>query len=212
MSFSLSLPDLRRARLWAEFVGLYVAAPLAMALLLPPGWMFPMLFSVTALGLVLLHGTEGFHWADLRQGMREINWRFVGVFTGVTAAICAGVIAVFAPDEMFNILRAQPMLLLMIVLLYPVLSALPQELVYRPLFFRRYGALLPRAKGAVVLNAALFSAAHLMYWSWIVAAMTFAGGVVFAASYELRRNFPQAVVLHAIAGNLIFLIGLGIYF
>ena len=32
----------------------------------------------------------------------------------------------------------------MIAALYPLLSALPQEIVFRPLFFRHYGALLPR--------------------------------------------------------------------
>ena len=35
----------------------------------------------------------------------------------------------------------------MIVVLYPLLSALPQEIVSRPLFFRRYGLLPPPGQG-----------------------------------------------------------------
>ncbi len=47
----------------------------------------------------------------------------------------------------------------MILLFYPVLSALPQEIVFRPLFFRRYGAILPDAHAGIVVNAALFPCA-----------------------------------------------------
>ena len=62
------------------------------------------------------------------------------------------------------------------------------------------------------LNAALFSFAHLMYWSWIVAVLTFAGGLVFAWSYRVRGNFAEAVVLHAVAGISVFVLGLGAFF
>jgi membrane protease YdiL (CAAX protease family) len=51
-----------------------------------------------------------------------------------------------------------------------------------------------------------------MYWSWIVAAMTFAGGIAFAWAYARRGSFPLAVVLHAVAGQIVFLLGLGMFF
>ena len=63
-----------------------------------------------------------------------------------------------------------------------------------------------------LLNASLFSLAHLMYWSWIVAIMTFGGGLLFTWAYRRRGSFFYAVLLHAIAGNIIFAAGLGIYF
>jgi membrane protease YdiL (CAAX protease family) len=98
-------------------------------------------------------------------------------------------------------------------MLYPWFSALPQEIVYRPLFFRRYAAILPAGVWpGIVLNAALFSLAHLMYWSWIVAAMTFTGGLAFAWAYRAARSFPMAVLLHAVAGWIVFGAGLGVYF
>jgi uncharacterized protein len=64
----------------------------------------------------------------------------------------------------------------------------------------------------IALNAALFSFAHLMYWNWIVAAMTFAGGLAFAFSYAVRRNFPEAVIAHSVAGVILFALGLGVFF
>lgn len=201
-----------RARLWAEFLIFYIAVPVAVAVALPPRWMFPVLFAVTAAGLVLLHVTRGFHWYDLARNARALPWRTVAGFAALTSAVSVAVIYLTYPQAAWVLLLEQPLLLLMIVLLYPLLSALPQEVVFRPLFFRRYGALLPGRGPAIWLNAAVFSLAHLMYWNWIVAGMTFFGGLAFAWAYEARRNFPLAVLLHSLAGQILFTVGLGVYF
>lgn len=98
-------------------------------------------------------------------------------------------------------------------MLYPPLSALPQVILFRPLFFGRYGALLPRgARAQIALNAAVFSLAHLIFWSWVVSLMTFAGGLAFAHAYRSRGSFPEAVALHGLAGGLLFALGLGTWF
>jgi membrane protease YdiL (CAAX protease family) len=197
----------------AEFLAFYLAAPVAMAVLLPPRMMFPVLFTVTGVGLVLLHVTPGFSWRELFAGAGRIGWRFVLAFCAVTLAVGAVVIWLTVPEAFGFLIRQNPGLMLMIAVLYPVLSALPQELVFRPLFFRRYGALLPQGPTAqIVLNAGVFSFAHLMYWSWIVAAMTFSGGLAFAWAYRVRGNFPEAVLLHSLAGIIVFALGLGVYF
>jgi membrane protease YdiL (CAAX protease family) len=106
-----------------------------------------------------------------------------------------------------------PMLLAAILVLYPPLSALPQEILFRPLFFRRYGRVLPRgAWPQILLNAAVFGLAHLVYWSWVVALLTFAGGIAFAHAYRVRGSFAEAVILHAVAGGILFALGLGTWF
>ncbi|MFN3938503.1 MAG: type II CAAX prenyl endopeptidase Rce1 family protein [Gemmobacter sp.] len=199
----------RDLRLALEAAGLFGVAPIAVAVLLPPSAMFPALLAVTLLGLFLLNRTPGFHWHELLRGR---------LFPGEAlafAAVCAGVsyvvVMLTEPRALFYLPKHDPQLMLTILLLYPVLSALPQELVFRPLFFRRYGHLLP--PGAVLwVNAAVFSLAHLMYWSWIVAAMTFFGGLCFARAYGVQRSFPQAVLLHTVAGSIVFAFGLGMFF
>ncbi len=197
----------------AEFLLFYLAAPVAVAVLLPPGAMFPVLFAVTGVGLVLLHLTPGFSWSELLAGSGRIDWRFVLVFTLVTLGVCSAVMLAFAPGAFGFLIRQNPQLMLTIALAYPLASALPQEVVFRPLFFRRYGALLPRrVSQQVVLNSGVFALAHLMYWSWVVAAMTFAGGMAFAFAYRVRGNFPEAVVLHSLGGVIVFAVGLGVYF
>lgn len=201
-----------RALLWAELVAFFVLIPLAMAFVMPTQLMFAVLLPVTALGMVLLHITDGFHWSELMRGWRRIDWRLVAGFSAVTAAIAAAVALLAVPEFALFLPREYPLLLLMILLGYPVLSALPQEIIFRPLFFRRYGRLIPGRNLAYGLNAGVFALAHLMYWNWIVAALTFAGGLVFAWAYEARGSFALAVVLHSVAGGILFVSGAGVLF
>ncbi|TMV09801.1 CPBP family intramembrane metalloprotease [Ruegeria sediminis] len=201
-----------QVRLCVEFGLFYLAAPLLIALLAPPDWMFPALFAFTALGIALLHVTPGFSWAELRYDWRNWSWAELVAFALVMTVFCVAVVQATRPEAAFFLLRNRPELLAAILVGYPLASALPQELLFRPLFYRRYHAILPKGRAAYLLNAAIFSFAHLMYWSWIVAAMTFAGGLVFSWAYRQRGSFFYAVLLHAVAGNIIFAAGLGIFF
>ncbi|MBT8154944.1 CPBP family intramembrane metalloprotease [Epibacterium ulvae] len=199
-------------RLWLEFSLFYLLSPALIAIFLPPRQMFPALFAFTALGLVLLAVTPRFHWARLLDGARNWNLReFLG-FTLICILGFSALIYLLRPEAAFFLVADRPQLLGMIWLFYPFLSALPQELLFRVLFFRRYRIILPTGIGADVLNAAVFSFAHLMYWSWVVALITFVGSFVFSHAYRTRGSFLYAVLLHAIAGNLLFTVGMGVYF
>ena len=202
-----------RAWLMVEFAAFYVAVPVAIAVALPPGMLLPALMAMAAGGLVLLHLTPGFEWRDLTTGWSRIAWGRVAIMGLAAAVVGLAVVLALRPDALFQPGHSMPLLLAAIVGLYPPLSALPQEILFRPLFFRRYGRLLPRGETAqIVLNAAVFSLAHLMYWSWVVALLTFAGGIAFAQAYRVRRSFAEAVVLHAVAGCIMFALGLGAWF
>lgn len=202
---------LARVRLWAEFALFFIGAPLLIALFLPPRDMFLALFALTAVGLVLLWRTPGFRWSQLWRGWRHLEWRPIAALAAATFAASVAILAL-AGRPMFELPRLRPDFWLLILLLYPLLSALPQELLFRALFFRRYRSLLPPGAAALVVNAACFSLAHLMYWSWIVAAMTFAGGLAFGWAYGRRGGFPLALALHAVAGQVLFTVGMGAYF
>lgn len=215
MTFATSTADTPRTRLRLrlEFALFFMVAPVTVAVFFPARWMFPLLGALTLVGLVLLALTPGFRWRELAFGAGRAS---LGVIAGVAAAtLIAGfaVLAAFVPRDQWFLIQSNPSLMLAIAALYPFLSALPQELVYRPLFFRRYEAILPDAAlPAIILNATLFSLAHLMYWSLVVAVLTFAGGLVFAYSYRLRGSFPEAVIAHSVAGVILFALGLGVFF
>ena len=201
-----------RLRLWAEFLTLYVGGPLVLALLLPPRMMFTALGAMTFVGILLLHLTPGFRWRSLALGWRRLSLWSVLVFSVATAVVAGAATWWLFPGRLFSLPLAAPSLWLTIMLAYPLVSALPQEVLFRALFFRRYGSLFPAPALAVPLNAALFAFAHLMYGHPLVFAMTFFGGLAFAWAYAVKGSFPGAVLLHALGGQIVFTSGLGILF
>lgn len=203
--------DMYRRLRWLEFLALFVIAPVGMALFVPPRQVLALLAVVALAGVLLLRITPGFQWRDLGARWRVFSWREVGLFCLGVALVSAVVMGAIHPERMFEILRERPALMLLIALFYPLMSALPQELVFRVLYFRRYGDLLP-VSGRFWLNGAVFSLAHLMYWSVTVLALTFVGGVVFAWAYEQRGSFLLAFVLHSLGGVVLFAFGMGVYF
>ena len=201
-----------RGRLLLEFLAFFLLAPVVVAVFLPPRWMFGVLGALTLLGIVLLAITPGFRWGKLASGFGRMSGPVI-FWVALLAGLAGTAIMLDQAPRYFLLIRRNPELALMIAALYPFLSALPQELVFRPLFFERYGPILPRAAWITVpLNAAVFSLAHLMYWSVIVASLTFLGGLVFAFSYRVRQNFPEAVVTHSLAGVILFALGMGVFF
>ena len=200
-----------RFLLGLEFAALYIGAPLAIALFMPGHLLFEALALFSAAGLLLLWFTGGFDWPSLVRGWRRLPWLEILGMIAFTTALGALILSFERPGAIFNMARSRPEFMLVIWTFYPILSALPQELIFRPLFFHRYALILPRGRAAIALNAAIFSFAHLMYWSWVVAALTFVGGWFFARAY-LKRGFPSAWVLHAVAGNALFTVGMGVYF
>lgn len=195
-----------------EFAGLYLGLPLLLALAFPPDWLFPTLLGATTLGAILLARTPGFAWRELLRGWRGLDWRHVARVAAGTAAVAALLVALLVPEEALGLPRRMTGLWLMILLLYPLLSALPQELLFRPLFFRRYGGLFPEPRVAILVNALVFGLAHLMYWNWVAVGLTVAGGAIFADGYLRRGGFAMAVVLHAVCGAIVFTSGLGAFF
>jgi membrane protease YdiL (CAAX protease family) len=201
-----------RLLLAVEFAALYLGLPLALALLMPTDWLWPVFFGATALALALLAATPGFAWAELARGWRRLDWRPVVGMAAVTAAVAGALVWALVPGQAFGLPRRDPALWLAIMALYPLLSAAPQEVLFRVLFFRRYGALFPSRRAGVAASAFVFAFAHLVFWNWVSLALTFGGGAIFARAYLGRGGFALAVALHAVAGAIVFTSGLGSFF
>jgi membrane protease YdiL (CAAX protease family) len=116
------------------------------------------------------------------------------------------------PERLFALPRFNTGLWLVIMIAYPLVSAVPQEIVFRALFFERYGALFPDLRWAILANAGLFGLAHLFYGNWPAVVLTAVGGGIFAWAYAHRRSFGFACVLHAVSGQIVFTSGLGVFF
>jgi membrane protease YdiL (CAAX protease family) len=200
-----------RLRLWLEFLSLYVLVPLLMATLLPAWWIWPLLTVITLLALYLLR-IGGFQWHRLKTGRWIASSRFTIVFVLLTSMISSLLVIELLPGELLAIPRERPWLWLLILLLYPLFSALPQELIFRVLFIERYGVLFPNTGLLLAVNAVCFGLAHVFYGNWVAPVLSAVGGLVFAWAYVCRGSFAYAWVLHSLAGQIIFTSGLGAFF
>lgn len=205
--------DQRRAlRLWVEAALLFAVFPVVMATAGRPDLFVKLLIVITLAGIGLLAMTPGFRWRDLLAGGLICDWRVVAVFTLGTAVISATLALWLLPERFLFLPQERTELWLRILVLYPLLSALPQELFYRALFFERYGSLFPDRRWAIAINAGCFGMAHLFYANWPAVILTTVGGAIFAWAYADRRSFGLACVLHTIGGLIIFTSGLGLFF
>ncbi|RIA56172.1 CPBP family intramembrane glutamic endopeptidase [Dichotomicrobium thermohalophilum] len=209
----------RLARLWGEFVALYIGVPLACAFLLRPEDVVNVLAVSAAAGVILLALTPGWRWVRLLicQPIRDLT--ILAVFALVAAGIIYSLVERVAPWAYLSLPTQRTDLWIMIMALYPFLSALPQELLFRALFFERYGVLFgwhgDHARVpwlAIFVNSLCFGLAHLFYWNWVAVGLTAVGGLAFAYAYTRLNSFPLAFLMHVAAGQLIFTLGLGLFF
>ena len=206
----------RRARLSVELAVLFVAAPLAMAsaietfrvsllLLLPPVLVGVILYLLYDRTFSLASEFScGFHIRDLLL----ILVTFLIAGGGVTAWIWFN-----RPEEFLSFPTYRPQLWTWVMILYPLLSALPQELVYRTFFFHRYGALFGDWRWtAVAANGALFGFAHVIIGNGVSIVLSGLLGLLLAYRYTETRSVWAAWIEHTLYGWLVFTVGLGRYF
>jgi membrane protease YdiL (CAAX protease family) len=116
---------------------------------------------------------------------------------------------IFDSSNLYNVIRNKPMLWVVILFIYSLFSVYPQELIYRTFFFQRYKALFKSELLFMLINAALFSLAHLFFRNALVMIFTFIGGVLFALTYKKTKSTLLVSIEHAIYGCWLFTVGMG---
>jgi membrane protease YdiL (CAAX protease family) len=202
-----------RGRRSLEALLLFVAAPLVHVVYFDTLGVFAPLAAVTVVGVGLLALTPGWRWRELVDlASLRGHGRLIAGFTLLAAATIFALVMLLIPQRLFGLPRFLPETWALIMVFYPLVSVLGQELLFRPLFFRRYGDLFPEPGTLVLANAGAFALTHAFYQNWVALALTFVGGLIFAEVYRRSRSFPLVFVLHSLAGQIIFTSGLGIYF
>ncbi len=116
---------------------------------------------------------------------------------------------IFDSSNLYNVIRNKPMLWVVILFIYSLFSVYPQELIYRTFFFQRYEALFKSELLFMLINATLFSLAHLFFRNILVMIFTFIGGVLFALTYKKTKSTLLVSIEHAIYGSWLFTVGMG---
>lgn len=116
------------------------------------------------------------------------------------------------PEHFFRFPRSRPGIWTVVMLLYPLLAALPQEIIFRCVFFHRYRDLFPCPWLMIAVNGLSFGLFHLFYANWFAPVLSGLGGCLFAWRYTRSQSLPVVAIEHGIWGNLLFTMGLGWYF
>ncbi len=197
-----------------EFVLLFFGLPLACALLFPPFMIIPFLLVVAVICLIVLLRDRSFPRRCLwnAAAVRKDVARVLVIFLFGGAALAAAVLLFEPPGSFLRFVKRAPRTWALVMVLYPLLSVYPQELVLRAFLFHRYRALFPRPWLMVAASGGCFAFVHIVFWNWVAILLCLVGGVLFAWTYQRTKSLLMVGIEHALYGCLIFTVGLGSYF
>ena len=216
----------------AELALLFVALPVGLTFApFPKGYLFPVLWIVAALCLVYLWRSRRFErkqlW-NLGEAVPHLPL-IVGRFV-VLAAVLVGALVLLLPPtptaEMpqtreqfreagptlwtwFGLIKWNTGLYAAIMVLYPIFSVLPQNVIYRVFFFHRYGPLLGERWAMVAVGGATFGLGHLMFGNWVAPTLTALGGLLMMDTYRRSRSAAASWFEHALYGCFVWTLGIG---
>lgn len=119
---------------------------------------------------------------------------------------------ILLPDRFLFLPLEHPQYWLLLLLIYPVFSVIPQELVFRTYFFHRYKKIFKNKSLRAVLGSISFGLAHLIYGNWIAVALSFLASLIFSFRFIESKSTALVVIEHSLMGLVIFTLGLGYYF
>lgn len=197
-----------------EFVTLFLLLPL---LLFFTGTRVGIYIALEGAGLyafLMLCCAPNYSWKRLWHGegwsVRERRKAFLRFL--VLAAMLTVVTLLLVPEKFMRLPLDHFPFWLLIMVVYPILSVVPQELLFRSFFFARYQGLMPAKLVGILINGALFGFSHIVLNNWIAPTFCAVGGVLIAQSYQRHRSLKWAVIEHAFYGCWIFTVGVGFYF
>lgn len=170
---------------------------------------FPVLIAMMALTLLIgwKAPTVRFRQPDSRFPVRPIILR----------AVAAGMVLLLLttllwPELCFRLLRERPRLWIMVVTLYPLLSVIPQEYLFRVFFNQRYRELFGTGNLMRLVNALVFAWAHAFMLNPVAPLLSLPAGWLLGDTWLKTRSLRAVSLEHALYGQLVFTIGLGWFF
>lgn len=199
---------------WSELTVLFLCTPLLILFLVSDydTWLMPLLILMGGYCLWLLWRDVDFKrfrlfnthdfWMHIRASLKLF----------VPAAITLGLLVYyFAPQILFKLPREDLQFWLITLAIYPIISVIPQELIFRTFFFHRYKGIIPSKNIRWALSTLSFSLAHVVYGNWIAVGLSGIGGVLFGYRYMQSRSTLVVVIEHSLWGSYLFTLGVGVF-
>lgn len=197
----------------AEFLLIFGALPLAASipsLGLPH---LPTLLAVAAACVLVLRRDKTFDRRRLWNGAAAVAaGGDVGrrAFAALIAVVA--IVAALYPDRLLDLPRERPLVWAALVAHYPLLSAYPQEILYRAFLMHRYRPIFGDGKLMVAASAIAFSFLHVVFMNWPALVLSLPAGALLALTYRRTGSLAAATLEHAAYGIVVFTFGLGKFF
>jgi hypothetical protein len=115
----------------------------------------------------------------------------------------------YAPEGFLRLPRESPRLWGVVAVLYPLLSVLPQGILFRVFFLHRYEPLFGHGAAMLVAGTIAFSFAHVIFRNAVALGVTALGGLIFMLSQMATGSMLIASLEHAVYGVAAFTFGMG---
>jgi len=202
-----------KSYLLLEFIALFCVLPLTLAYLKPHGWIYITLWVVALSCVLWMHRNHYNFKADWNRPVIDRTVIKAIFFQLLPASVALAIFTyVMIPDHMFHLPLQRPQVWVMVMILYPLLSVIPQEIIYRSFFFRRYAPIFTSQKIMIAASALAFGWVHIVLLNWVAVTFSAIGGFIFASTYSKTRSLGAVCLEHALYGCMIFTLGLGYYF
>jgi hypothetical protein len=196
-----------------EFLVLFVALPVAIAMMRRVISPIPVLIGVSVVALIALYRDPTFD-RSLLWNVSSLTTHFPRIVILWAVVSFAVGLAVFLiqPDYLFAFPRDNLRVWILVMLLYPIFSVIPQSIIYRAFFCHRYSVLFGQGVLLIVMAAFAFGLAHLVFRHWLPVAITLAGGALLVWRYRSSGSMLTSALEHAMYGDMLFTLGLGMFF
>jgi len=204
---------IRLCLLALEFSFLFIGLPLLIFYRVLPNLPIPYLLAAALAAFLILRHDPSFDSAQFisRAGVRP-QFPLLLLRDAFFLALLGIAVRLLAPQLLFSLVKRAPLLWAAVMVLYPLLSVYPQELLYRAFFFHRYQPLFGSGWTMLLASAFAFGFVHIIFGNWLAVGLCVLGGLLFSFTYQHSGSLLLACIDHAIFGNFIFTIGLGRFF
>lgn len=198
-----------------EFPLLYAVLPGYIIVTKSAPFMFAFLWGAALYCFLILRSCYHEHLLSIWK-WDAVKWSAIKPILMRWVLACIGMLLFLSwydPARLFDLILHRSHLLPTLMVAYPLISALPQELIFCSFFFERYKRLFGK-NGALMIGASaiVFAYAHMLYINPVAPTLSLLAGVIFAQTYAKTKSLALVTIEHALYGNAMFLIGLGWYF
>lgn len=195
-----------------EIFLLFVVSPIVLFLSIP------IVFKVVYLLLGVIYITlisifiEQFKKVKLDHKLRNSVLKHIVFRFLIIALLTISILYIKDKESLFNVVLNKPTLWLKFSGIYILFSVIPQELIYRTFFVKRYQELIKNEVLFILINSILFSFAHIWFQSWVVLSFTFVGSLLFLNTYLKTKSTWLILFEHSLYGVWLYTVGFGALF